>query len=72
MSNAQPTGWLFPQMPIPFASSQIDREQQQLRDHKRDPKTDKPVERRLLLQRNVADLVGDACAKSWSPSTIGG
>jgi hypothetical protein len=37
-----------------------DREQQQLGHHERDRESNKPMERRALLERDVADLVSDA------------
>ena len=50
---------LTPQSPMPTKSRLRDRQQHQLEEDERDRKADEPPERRLALQDDRADLVGD-------------
>ena len=59
MSNAQPTGMLLPQMPMPLSSSQPSAMFRPIEQREADQEAEHPAERRALRQRNLRDRFGD-------------
>ena len=59
MSNAQPTGMLLPQIPMPVKSSFMIVMFRTIRKKKRDRKPEEPADRRPVGQDDAGDLVGD-------------
>ena len=60
ISNAQPTGWLLPQMPTPFSSSQVIETISTLNSRKGDPRSSSP--RRPSTARTPRSI-----ASGWRP-----
>jgi hypothetical protein len=59
MSNAQPTGMLLPQMPMPLGHQIGERDEQQTGEQQRSAEAGVPAKRCPARQDDRADLVGD-------------
>src|SRR5829696_7532109 len=70
MSKPQPTGWLMPQMPTPFANSQVTQKRNSIRRLKEMPK---PTYHHFGVLRSTTELILSVTVPGvWPGATTGG